>query len=264
LDAEVLLAHALGIDRLKVYLQFDRPLDRGELDLIRDSFKRRAAQEPIQYITGTREFFGYPFHVGPGVLVPRPETEHLVERALSLLAPVPVAERTVLDLGTGSGCIALSIAKNTDCQVWAVERSEKALDIARKNGLDLEVGSIRWRLGNWYEALLEEDPMQFQLLVSNPPYIALGEKGEMDQEVREFEPPEALFAGEDGMGAYQEIAKKALEKLVPGGDLLLEVHLERWKAVSALFPDGPWQGREVIQDLAGYPRILALKKAITR
>jgi len=264
LDAELLLAHALGIDRLKVYLQFDRPLDREELDLIRGFFKRRATQEPIQYIIGTREFFGYPFHVGPGVLVPRPETEHLVEKALSFLGRVPEEERTILDLGTGSGCIALSIAKGTPCRVWAVERSEQALDIAKRNGAVLGVGSVHWRLGDWYGALQEGDPLEFQLLVSNPPYITLGEMEGMAQEVKGFEPSEALFAGEDGMVAYREIAGKAWEKLAPGGGLLLETHPDRWEGVCALFPEGPWQEREVIRDLAGHPRVLAFKKAITR
>jgi release factor glutamine methyltransferase len=260
LDSELLLAHALGIDRLKVYLQFDRPLDRAELDLIRGYFIRRAGQEPIQYITGTREFFGYPFQVGPGVLIPRPETEHLVEKAISFLGAIPEREPRVLDLGTGSGCIALSLAKKVSCRVWAVEKSEKALKVAIQNGIFLGVGTIHWRLGDWYGALQRTDPAQFHLLVSNPPYVSHEEKEMLDPEVLEFEPSEALFAEESGMGAYRKIAEKAWEKLIPGGNLILETHPDRWEEVSALFPEGAWRQRELIRDLSGHPRVLALKR----
>jgi len=264
LDSEVLLAHALGVDRLKVYLQFDRPLDHGELDLIRGLFKRRAAQEPLQYIIGTREFYGFSFQVGPGVLIPRPETEGLVEKALSLLEPLPVENRKVLDLGTGSGCIAIALAKKVPCRVWAVDKSEKALEIAKKNGEILGVsGSIQWRLGYWFGALLDGDPPQFQLLVSNPPYIAEKEREALEAEVREFEPSGALFGGADGMQAFQEIAKKAFEKVVPGGSLLLELHPDRWEGVSALFPQESWPERELVHDLAGHARVLVLKKSTT-
>src|ERR1700679_4082874 len=181
-DVECLIAHALKIDRLKVYLQFDRPLDPDELTLIREFLKRRALNEPIQYILGVREFFGHSFKVGPGVLIPRPETEQLVELAIQHLKGIPEENRSVLDLGTGSGCIAISVAKAIPCQVWAVDISDKALHMARENADNLGITTIQWRPGSWFSALKDEDLGQFQLILSNPPYIPLGEKAQLEEQ----------------------------------------------------------------------------------
>src|SRR5581483_9505472 len=170
LDVELLIAHALKLDRLKVYLQFDRPLDPQELSIIRELLKRRSFFEPIQYITGEKEFFGFKFKVAPGVLIPRPETELLVEKAIEYLKEIPEEKRIVLDLGTGSGCISISIAKTVKCRIWAVDISEKALEIAVFNGSKLGAEGIQWRRGNWFDALNSSDPNQFTLIVSNPPY----------------------------------------------------------------------------------------------
>jgi release factor glutamine methyltransferase len=259
-DIETLIAFALRIDRLKVYLQFDRPLDSSELSLIRELLKRRAQHEPMQYIIGKREFYGISFTVSPSVLIPRPETEQLVEQAIQYLKGISEEKRMVLDLGTGSGCIALSIVKNVSCQVWAVDISEKALAIAKDNAdiLGLE-GVVQWRKGSWFSALTPNDPDQFQVIVSNPPYIALNEMGELAPEVKGFEPPEALFAGESGLEAFRDLAQNMGKRLVSGGIALIEINSHRYEAISELFKGPGWK-ETLYPDLQGLPRVLKLEK----
>lgn len=257
-DVECLIAHALRIDRLKVYLQFDRPLDPDELTLIREYLKRRALHEPIQYIVGVREFFGHSFKVGPGVLIPRPETEQLVELAIDYLKGIPEEKRLVLDLGTGSGCIAISVAKAISCQVWAVDISDVALRIAQENALNLGISSIQWRIGNWYEGLKPQDIRQFQLILSNPPYIPLGEKAQLEPQVRDFEPNVALFGGESGLEAYESLAVSLYQRLLKGGVALLELHADGLNKVLPLFEKTGLKGT-AYPDLQGYPRSLRLE-----
>lgn len=259
LDVELLIAHALQLDRLKVYLQFDRPLDPRELTVIRELLKRRAQHEPVQYILGQREFFGLPFTVGPGVLIPRPETELLVEGVLEYLKGVEKGKRLVLDLGTGSGCIAVAVAKNIPCRVWAVDISEKALGIARQNAQNLGVSdSIEWRLGSWFKALKPEDPLEFMVIVSNPPYIPLEEKEELPAEIRDYEPSEALFAQNLGFMAYEELAGGFKNKILPGGAVLLEIHANGYDKVSSLL--APLGLKEsLVRDLRGHPRLIKLE-----
>lgn len=257
-DAETLIAHALNIDRLKVYLQFDRPLDTEELTIIRNMLKRRALHEPIQYITGIREFYGFPFKVGPGVLIPRPETEQIVEKALLFLKAIPEKDRKILDLGTGSGCIAISLAKSVSCEIWAVDSSQKALEVANENARNLGVNmAIQWRHGDWFGGLHSQDPTSFRLIVSNPPYIALSEKEELDSEVKDFEPPEALFAGEKGIESYEAIEKDLVNKLVLGGAMILEIHANQYDKVSKLFQKHKLK-ETLYSDLQGLPRVLKL------
>jgi release factor glutamine methyltransferase len=258
-DVECLIAHALKIDRLKVYLQFDRPLVPAELTLIREYLKRRALHEPIQYILGVREFFGHSFKVGPGVLIPRPETEQLVELAIEYLKGIPEENRLVLDLGTGSGCIAISLAKAIPCWVWAVDISDKALGIARENADNLGVNVIQWRLGSWFSALKDEDLPQFQLILSNPPYIPLGEKAQLEEQVRDFEPNEALFGGESGLEAYESLAVSLTQKLKIGGIALLELHADGLSKVLPLFERTGLKG-VAYPDLQGHTRVLKLQK----
>ncbi len=258
LDAELLVSHALGIDRLKVYLQFDRPLDPTELSLIRDYMKRRSLHEPIQYILGTREFFGHPFKVAPGVLIPRPETEQLVELAIKHLEGLPEEKRLVLDLGTGSGCIAISVAKALPCQVWAVDLSPAALAIAEENGQNLGV-AIQWRQGDWFGALNTEEIGPFQVILSNPPYIPLAEKAEMEPQVRDHEPAEALFGGESGLEAYEKLALSLGRWLAPEGIALLELHAKGLEGVLPLFESKGFMG-QAYPDLQGFPRVLKLQK----
>jgi len=259
-DVETLIAFALKIDRLKVYLQFDRPLDGSELSVIRELLKRRSQNVPIQYLTGKREFYGLTFKVSPDVLIPRPETEQVVEEAIQYLKGIPEEKRLVLDLGTGSGCIALSIAKNVPCRIWAVDISEKALIIAAENAQALSVEeAVRWRNGDWFSALNSKDPDQFQVIVSNPPYISLNETRDLPSEVRDFEPPEALFGGETGLNAYKELAQNMNKRLILGGIALIEIHPHRQNAISELFKS-PDLKETLCRDLQGLPRVLKLEK----
>lgn len=260
MDVEVMIAHALHLDRLKVYLQFDRPLDAGELAVIRELLKRRAQREPLQYLLGQREFFGLNFKVGPGVLIPRPETELLVEGVLKHLEKFPEEKRVVLDLGTGSGCIAISVAKSIPCRVWGVDLSQKALEMAQQNAQNLEVASsIEWRQGDWFKALKGEDPSEFAVIASNPPYIPPQEKDELSPEVRDYEPSEALFAEKEGLKAYEDIANGLKNGLLPGGAAFLEIHANSFDKVSDIMATlGLKESLE--RDLQGHPRLIKLEK----
>lgn len=258
-DVECLIAHALKIDRLKVYLQFDRPLDPDELTLIRELLKRRTLHEPIQYILGVREFFGHSFKVGPGVLIPRPETEQLVELAIDYLKGIPEEKRLVLDLGTGSGCIAISVAKAISCQVWAVDISDVALGFAQENALNLGISLIQWRKGDWFDALQPQDIGQFMLILSNPPYIPLNEKDSLESQVRDFEPNLALFGGENGLEAYKSLALSLNQRLLTGGVALLELHSDGLSKTLPLFEKTGLKGI-AYPDLQGCPRVLRLEK----
>lgn len=255
-DVELLLAHALKIDRLKVYLQFERPLDNEELGVIRGYLKRRSQNEPLQYITEQREFFGLNFKVGPGVLIPRPETEQLVENAIEYLKELPEEKRLILDLGTGSGCIAITIAKNIPCRIWAVDISQKALEIAILNGRNLNVESVQWRKGHWFTALEPGDPDQFSVITCNPPYISEDEKDELAAEVKDFEPSEALFAKNKGFEAYEEICQGLPHRLLPGGMAFLEIHANGYDKVSSIFKS---YQQVLYRDLQGLPRVIKLK-----
>lgn len=260
LDIELIIAHALHLDRLKVYLQFDRPLDAGELSTIRESLKRRAQREPLQYILGQREFFGLDFKVGLGVLIPRPETELLVEGVLKHLGKMAEEQRLVLDLGTGSGCIAIAVAKNIPCRIWAVDKTKKTLETAELNAQNLGVAqAIEWRQGNWFEALKPDDPPQFAVIASNPPYLSDEEKGELTPEVRDYEPSEALFAEKGGLKAYEEIGNGLKERLLPGGAAFLEIHANGFDKVSKVM--APLGLRATLErDLQSHPRLIKLEK----
>lgn len=204
LDAELLTAHSLGLRRLDLYLQHDRPLREDELEPIRALLRRRAQGEPVAYIVGEREFYGRIFRVTPAVLIPRPDTETLVEAALQWARgqgrPLRIA-----DVGTGSGCIAVTMAAELpDATVVANDISPDALDVARENARRLEVGE---RVTFVEGALRDDEPID--MLLSNPPYVTENELAELAVDVRNYEPREALVAGEDGMQAYRAILGNA-------------------------------------------------------
>ncbi len=260
LDVECLLARVLGCDRLRVYLQFDRPLSADERATLRDWIARRARREPLAYLLGEKEFYGLPFIVNRSVLIPRPESEMLVEEAKKVLEVLPPEERTLLDLGTGSGCLALSLAAALpDLRVWALDQSGDALATARQNaqrhGLE---DRVVFRQGSWWEALLPPDPTQFAVIISNPPYISEGERGEIAPEILEYEPFVALFSGESGLVDYQAIGMGLEARLAPGGWAFLELNSNLSDKIEALWAH--WEGRRVLRDLQGLPRVLALQK----
>ena len=220
--------------------------------------KRRVGREPVAYITGHKEFWSLDFEVGPGVLIPRPETEQIVEQALLFLKEIPEEDRQILDLGTGSGCIAISLAKSIPCNIWAVDSSKKALEVARNNAINLGVNTaIQWRHGDWFAGLYPQDPDSFRLIVSNPPYIALSEKEELDPEVRDYEPAEALFAGDIGLEAYETIERSFMNRLVIGGAMILEINGNNYDKVTELFQRNKLK-ESLYHDLQGLPRVLKL------
>jgi len=247
LTAEILLAHALSCDRIRLYLDFDKPLGAPELSAFRDLVRRRAAGEPTAWLTGRREFLGHAFRVGPKVLVPRPETELLVEAAIARLPP----GGALLDLCTGSGCIAISVAlARPDARVVATEISPEALAVARENAE---------ALGAKVE-LLEGDldaPVgageRFDVVISNPPYIPAGEISGLAREVR-LEPRLALDGGVDGLDVLRRIVSCAPSRLRPDGLLYLEMHETHALPLPALCLAAGFATAEVGRDLAALPR----------
>lgn len=254
-----LVAFGLGLDPLHLHLQFHRRLKKTELTRIRGLVLRRMDHEPLEYILGEAFFFGLPFKVSPQVLRPRPETGQLVEMALEHLSKIPKEKRLVLDLGTGCGNIALSVAKYLPCRVWAVDISPKALSVARNNARRLKVaGSIQFRQGDWFSALTPRDPSQFRLILCNPPYVAQFEREVLNPEIAGFEPPVAVFGGETGLKPYQALAKGLSPRFSPGGVALVELDPSRAQAVSSLFKNRGLK-RSFGKDDAGVNRVLILQ-----
>jgi len=220
-NAEVLLAHVLDTERIQLYLRYDQPLGSAELARYREAIRRRASCEPTQYITGRQEFWSLELEVGPAVLIPRPETEVLVEKALELL---PGTRARVLDIGTGSGAIAVSLAtERKELTVVATDKSPKALEIARRNAVRHKVEDRVWLAAmDLFSAFLPAVPV-FDLIVANPPYIGDFEFAALPREIAEHEPVEALRGGVDGLDVIRKILAEAPFFLKPRGSLLIEI-----------------------------------------
>lgn len=255
-DAEVLLVHTLKLERIRLYMDFDKPLAVEELATYRALVKRRLTGEPVAYITGQREFWSQTLEVGPAVLVPRPETELLVELALKRCgeerAPV------LADVGTGSGAIAVALASELPgATVYALDCSAEALEVARRNAErhGVEVTLLQ---GDLLEPLADAGPLD--LVVSNPPYVTTAEMEDLPRHVREFEPRGALHAGADGLDIYRRLVPAALDALAPGGHLLLEIGCTQGEAVSGLLEEAGFQEVAVHQDLAGLDRVVTGRK----
>lgn len=227
LEAEWLLCAALELDRVGLYLNFDKPLTDQELAVYRAMVARRAKREPLQYILGNQEFFGLEFAVTSAVLIPRHDTELLVTEALKLAQ----ARSRILDIGVGSGCIACALAKSLpQADVWGVDISPLALGLARENALHHSV-SLTLREGSLFAPLAGE---RFNLIVSNPPYIPSGDLAALQPEVRQYEPRGALDGGASGLDFYEQIIPHAANYLLPEGWLLLEVGIGQAEKVAAL------------------------------
>ena len=252
LEAQVLLAHVLGCTRTQLYTGFDKPLAEGELAAYRELIKRRLAGEPVAYLVSEHEFWGMPFHVDPSVLVPRPDTETVIEVARGLRTD-RTAPCRVLDLCTGSGAIAVALARELPAaQVVATEVSEAAVAIARKNAARNGVGErIDVRLGDLWA------PVQgghFDLICSNPPYIASSVIPTLPAEVRK-EPVLALDGGPDGLAFYDRICAEARAHLLPGGALVVEHGFDQADAVRARFEAAGLTRVTLVHDLAKHPRV---------
>ncbi len=257
LDAQVLLAHVLGRDRVYLYTHFDQPLDPDELAAYRGLIQRRLAGEPVAYQVGKKEFRSLDLAVDARVLVPRPDTEALVDVALSLLPPVGEGGRAV-DVGTGSGALALALqSARPDVEVLAVDRSPDAAAVARANaerlGLAVEVLE-----GDLLAPVAARAP--FSLIASNPPYIPSADVEKLPAEVRQ-EPRLALDGGADGLVVIRRLIAEAPPLLAPGGALALEVGAGQAPSVAALFAaDGRYEAASVAKDLAGIERVVSSRR----
>lgn len=247
LENRILLCHALGISRVSLITQSERALNSEEAARLQALVQRRLAGEPIAYIVGEREFFGLPFRVGPGVLIPRPDTELIVELSLERLPP----RGRLLDMGTGSGAIAVACAHSRrDASVTALDLSEEALAIARANAA-ANGAQVRFLRSDWFAAIGEE---RFELIASNPPYIAAGDAHLSQGDLR-FEPVGALTDHADGLAALRSIIDGAPDHLVPGGWLLLEHGYDQAEAVRALLAARGFLEVQSWRDLAGIERV---------
>ena len=259
LTIELLLAHLLKKKRLHLYLEFERELDEGTLATLREMVKRRAGGEPLQYITGETEFCGLKFMVDKRVLIPRPETELLVEVVLQRLKGADGSGGRpcrIVDAGTGSGCIAIALAKKLPtAEVSALDISPDALEVACGNAALHQVEKkVRFFEGD----LLEGLPSGFvaEAIVSNPPYIADGELAKLPKEVRDFEPVRALAAGEDGLKVIRRLVMNARRALSASGFVALEIGAGQREAVEGIFGQQGYAVVEVVKDLQGHERVV--------
>lgn len=250
LDAELLLAHAAGISRTQLLARSSEPLEAPQFESL---LARRLNHEPIPYITGECEFFSLAFWCRAPVLVPRPETEHLVEAALRHLAGRETP--SVLDLCTGTGCVAISIACNARCvRVDAVDRQRHAVDLARENAARLKADVRVWE-GDLFAALPDASA-RYDVIVSNPPYVSVREFQDLSPIIRKHEDPVALVAGESGMDLIERILAGAAPWLKPGGLLALEMGETQAPLATEAAERHGWRVEGILHDLAGHPRVL--------
>ena len=263
-SAEVLLAHALGIRRIDLYLRFDQPLNAEELTCFRQFVKRRSKGEPVAYILGCKEFWSLDFKVNQDVLIPRPETEVLVEAAIHCLrqgnfGPNP----NVLELGTGSGIISVAMAHDyPDAGYVASDLSIKAVLMARENAsYHLTQGKIAFFAGRWLEAI-RKPRGGFALVVSNPPYICNAEIDQLAREIRYYEPKLALAGGSDGLRDIGHLISRAPDYLSPAGWLLIEIGYDQKSAVESLAAEsGAYSSIDYKKDYGGHDRVALLRCA---
>lgn len=262
LTAEILLAKALGLRRLDLYLQHDRPLEKQELADFKILIRRRAAREPVAYITGAKGFFKEQFKVAPGVLIPRPDTETLVETAVEILSEMEQYGRQarVLELGVGSGAVIISIANACPGHFYfGSELSPVALATACVNAKAFARTPVSFFRGSWLEATAPR-PL-FDLILSNPPYIPSADIESLEPEVRDHEPRLALDGGADGLDAVRMILAQAGGRLLPSGRLIIEIGFDQKPLVKSLAEGFSWVAElDFIKDLAGHHRLAVFKK----
>jgi release factor glutamine methyltransferase len=272
LDTELLLAKALNWNRIEVYMRYEYPLSDAELQACRELVRRRISGEPVAYILQTKDFFKSSFFVSPAVLIPRPDTELLVETALSWQRAVARSEDEsfhMIDFGTGSGCIGLSLLKEIpDAKLIAVDISADAIEVAQKNAQALDVAERVAFFAKPAEDLKPEETNQLwqgaraQVITANPPYIVTGDP-ELSPEVLKFEPHQALFSQDNGLAHFAAWSQKAAELIAPEGLLVFEIGTTQGRAASEiLLAQGTWSDVRVLKDLAGHDRcVRALRKA---
>jgi release factor glutamine methyltransferase len=256
LTADLLLGFVLNWDRIRVLTHAEQLLEEGAWSQLQSLVLRCARGEPLQYLTGEKEFFGLLFRVTPDVLIPRPETEMLVEKALDLIRINLLPRCRFLDVGTGSGCIAISVAHEYPTSIgWAVDLSAGALKIARDNAIRHGVSDRILFIRADLLACFPRKPC-FDLILCNPPYVALKEYDSLPAAVREYEPHEALFGGESGLEIYGRLVPEVSSRLVSGGYLLLEMGAGQEKQVGQLVEREGLSVEGIVDDLRGIPRCL--------
>jgi release factor glutamine methyltransferase len=259
-DAELLLLHTLEISRVSLIAHPDRELTPAQQALYEETIARRLLHEPIQYITGQQEFYGLTLHVTPAVLIPRPETEHLVEAVLKLFPPDKPLR--IADIGTGSGAIAIALAAHLpQATIIALDISPEALTIAAANAREHNVaGRIQFLQSDLLSAL-DHVAETFDAIVSNPPYIPESDRSTLHPQVRDHEPAVALFAGETGLDIYRRLIPQALDTLKPNGLLALEIGHGQQADLARLLAD--WQKVSFINDLQQIPRVALARRSAT-
>ncbi len=262
LSGELLLSHVLKLSRIELYTLFDRIVEQDKLEILRGMVKRCGNHEPLAYLIGRCEFYSLPFKITPDCLIPRPETELLVERAIEFLRKRSGTQQ-VLDLCTGSGCIAIAIAKNyKDCLVTATDICDKALAIAAENAATLKLSDkIQYLCGDLFAPLIEGIESQFDLIVSNPPYVSEAEFAKLAPNVRNYEPRQALYGGPDGLDVYRRILRQASDFLKPDGVLMMEIGYAQGPAIRELIDaTGQFAPARIEKDLSKNDRIVIARK----
>jgi len=257
LTIELLLSHVLHLKRIQLYTSFDKPLTEAELGSFKGLLQRRLQHEPLQYIVGTTEFMGIEFAVDRRVLIPRPETEVLVEQAIRF-AQDKLSDQSlrILDVGTGSGCIAVSLAvRFENASVVAIDKSSDAIDVARLNA---EKNGVEKRLSfsalDFLESSSSDFSSKFNLIVSNPPYISRAEFNELQPEIREFEPSFAVTDDGDGLSFYRRMSQIGKALLESGGAVFVEHAFDQSESARKIFADAGWGSIEPFNDYSGHRR----------
>jgi release factor glutamine methyltransferase len=259
-DAERLVAHQINQPRLALYAHPERAVSIGLERAVLNTVDRRSRREPLQYLLGYQEFWGLSLQIGPEVLIPRPETEMLVEEAVGFLPRgFPHSIPVIADIGTGSGCLAVALAKEfPDARVFATDLSSGALAMASRNAGIHDVGDrIEFLQGNLWEPLVSRGLAgRIHLLVSNPPYIPSNDLNGLQPEIRDFEPRLALDGGADGLDVYRPLLAGCINLLAPKGGILLELGANQSGAVEKLARDAGLEVQRITRDGAGIPRVL--------
>jgi len=261
--AGVLLGHLLGVDRAYLITRSDEQIDDPTYQTYLALIERRAAGEPLQYITGHQEFYGLDFLVTLDVLIPRPETEFLVERVITLAREFREHSPLIVDVGTGSGCVAVAVAANVPrARLIATDVSYAAVDIARRNASQNGVEDrIQFLTGDLLTPLAERGlEGAVDILASNPPYVDEGKPELIQREVREWEPREALFGGADGLDFYRRLLENGVSYVKPGGHLIFEIGYSQLDSIKGLIEESRWKLVDVTRDLQGIPRTLTLQR----
>jgi len=255
-EIEWLLCDLLNYKRIDLYLEFENTISDSKLDQLKGWVKRRRTREPLQYITGQTQFYGYPFKVSPDVLIPRPETERVVDVVLHTIGNI--TKPRILEVGSGSGCMAVSIgAEKQNAYILSIDISKPAIDQARKNADLNATTNVDFMVLDFLKELPEG---QFDLLVSNPPYIPLNEIGTTMPEIHNHEPQIALTDNRDGLTFYQRFAEVAKELVKPGGWVIMEVGLGDHPAKAMeIFQSGGYKNLELITDFNGNERVLKIQ-----